>query len=41
MDLRTQLQLIFEKAINDIGLTEFKKISWFGSNDPAFKRKAT
>lgn len=38
-DLKTSLQKAFEKAIDEFGIDNFKKCSWFGSNDPAFKNK--
>jgi len=34
---KAALREAFALAINEIGLEAFKRTSWFGSNDPAFK----
>jgi hypothetical protein len=36
-ELRAALQKAFASAIDEIGVEAFKRTSWFGSNDPAFK----
>ena len=36
-ELRVALRDAFASAINFIGLDAFKRTSFFGSNDPAFK----
>jgi hypothetical protein len=36
-DLRAALRNAFASAINFIGIDAFKRTSFFGSNDPAFK----
>jgi hypothetical protein len=36
-DLRAALRNAFANAINFIGIDAFKRTSFFGSNDPAFK----
>ena len=38
--LRTALREAFTSAINCIGIEAFKRTSFFGSNDPAFKAKS-
>lgn len=39
-ELRAALREAFAAAINEIGVEAFKRTSWFGSNDPAFKSAA-
>jgi hypothetical protein len=36
-ELRAALRKAFASAIQEIGVDAFKRTSWFGSNDPAFK----
>lgn len=36
-ELRIALREAFASAIEEIGVDAFKRTSWFGSNDPAFK----
>lgn len=38
--LRAALREAFTSAINCIGVEAFKRTSFFGSNDPAFKAKS-
>ena len=38
VELRAALREAFASAIEEIGVDAFKRTSWFGSNDPAFKR---
>lgn len=38
--LRAALKEAFTNAINCIGIEAFKRSSFFGSNDPAFKAKS-
>lgn len=40
-DLRVALRKAFAEAIDEIGLEAFKRTSWFGSNDSAFKAAKT
>ena len=35
--LKADLRIAFQEAINTVGIEAFKQISWFASNDPAFK----
>ena len=36
-ELRVALREAFASAIEEMGVDAFKRTSWFGSNDPAFK----
>ena len=36
-ELKAALREAFASAIQEIGVEAFKRTSWFGSNDPAFK----
>lgn len=36
-NLRIALRVAINEAIDAVGIEAFKRISWFGSNDPAFK----
>jgi hypothetical protein len=36
-ELKSALREAFASAINELGVEAFKRTSWFGSNDPAFK----
>lgn len=38
--LRGALKEAFTNAINCVGIDAFKRTSFFGSNDPAFKAKS-
>lgn len=36
-ELKAALSKVFAQAIDEIGIEAFKAMSWFGSNDPAYK----
>lgn len=36
-ELKAALREAFASAIQEVGVEAFKRTSWFGSNDPAFK----
>jgi hypothetical protein len=39
-ELRAALREAFASAVKEVGVDAFKRTSWFGSNDPAFKSAA-
>jgi hypothetical protein len=39
-ELKAALREAFASAIEEMGVEAFKRTSWFGSNDPAFKSVA-